>query len=101
MRSRLSTRSIGGLAGGDAAVEVPLCGSNCLSLFEVAVVVVLAEEKGPSEFPPVVRRRLINLEAFIIDDTLVGLSVAVLEALGTEAGGLVMRIRMVSPDVVV
>lgn len=58
-------------------------------------------------------RRLENLETFIIDATLllvllVGLSVAVFGALHVLAGlgvlvvgGLVIRIRMVSPDEVV
>ena len=70
---------------------------------EAVVDVPAAEEKGPPVLPPLVERRLVNLETFII--VFVAFVFLLFEEhipfVGCGCGCDAMRIRMVSPDEVV
>ena len=104
MRSRLSTRSIGGLVDPESvAVEVSFGDEPAAAVDAPAV-----EEKGPPALPPTVGRSLMNLETFIAVFVLVVLlifevSVPFVLGVGLVVGGgwAALRIRIVSPDEVV
>lgn len=104
MRSRLSARSIGGLVVHREAVLVVAAEASSIAGPVAIADAPVVEEKGPPELPPLVGRRLVNLEIFIIVFVvLVFLSLEMHVPFVLEVGGgwAAMRIRIVSPEEVV